>query len=152
MSTASTSCLPPSRYSCIIILIRLVVLGTSLAVQWLGLHASTAGGKGLIPGRGTKIPHAAWPKEKTATKDWWCLHIVETLFTTFCGILWFLSLFFLFYDRLSILVLGLSNSRAESTESSHVYPPPHFSLLSASCISVVSLLQLMNQYWYTNIN
>ena len=30
--------------------------GTSLAVQWLGLHASTAGGIGLIPGRGTKIP------------------------------------------------------------------------------------------------
>ena len=30
--------------------------GDSLAVQWLGLHASTAGGMGLIPGRGTKIP------------------------------------------------------------------------------------------------
>ena len=25
-------------------------------VQWLGLHASTAGGTGLIPGLGTKIP------------------------------------------------------------------------------------------------
>ena len=33
-------------------------IGNSLAVQWLGLWASTAGGTGLIPGRGAKIPHA----------------------------------------------------------------------------------------------
>ena len=32
--------------------------GTSLVVQWLQLRASNAGGKGLIPGQGTKIPHA----------------------------------------------------------------------------------------------
>ena len=31
-------------------------LGTSLAVQWLRLHASNAGGMGSIPGLGTKIP------------------------------------------------------------------------------------------------
>ena len=31
--------------------------GTFLAVQWLGLHASTAGGVGLIPSWGTKTPH-----------------------------------------------------------------------------------------------
>ena len=35
-------------------------IGTSLAVQWLGLCASTAGGAGSIPGWGTKIPHAVW--------------------------------------------------------------------------------------------
>ena len=29
-------------------------LGTSLVVQWLGLYASTAGGKDSIPGRETK--------------------------------------------------------------------------------------------------
>ena len=34
--------------------------GTSLAVQWLRLCAPNAGGTGSIPGRGTKIPHAAW--------------------------------------------------------------------------------------------
>ena len=33
-------------------------LGNSLVVQWLGLCASIAGGAGLIPGRGTKIPQA----------------------------------------------------------------------------------------------
>ena len=33
--------------------------GTSLAVQWLRLRASTAGGPGLIPGGGTKISQAA---------------------------------------------------------------------------------------------
>ena len=34
-------------------------IGTSLVVQWLRLCASNAGGTGLIPGWGTKIPHAA---------------------------------------------------------------------------------------------
>ena len=37
---------------------------TSLVVRWLRLHAfsaSTAGGEGLIPGLGTKIPHTLWP-------------------------------------------------------------------------------------------
>ena len=38
--------------------------GTFLAVQWLGLHASTAGSPGSIPGRGTKIPQVAWAKKK----------------------------------------------------------------------------------------
>ena len=33
-------------------------LGTSLVVQWLRLCTASAGGVGLIPGRGTKIPHA----------------------------------------------------------------------------------------------
>ena len=36
--------------------------GTSLAVQWLRFHASTAGGMGLIPGQGTNILHALPPK------------------------------------------------------------------------------------------
>ena len=31
----------------------------SLAVQWLGLQASTARGQGSVPGRGTKIPQAS---------------------------------------------------------------------------------------------
>ena len=35
-------------------------LGTSLAVQWLRFHTPNAEGTGLIPGWGTKIPHAAW--------------------------------------------------------------------------------------------
>ena len=30
-----------------------------LAVQWVRLHAPTAGSMGLIPGRGTKIPQTA---------------------------------------------------------------------------------------------
>ena len=33
-------------------------VGTFLVVQWLRLPASTSGGVGLIPSRGTKIPHA----------------------------------------------------------------------------------------------
>ena len=37
--------------------------GTSLAVQWLRLCASDTGGVGLIPGWGTKIPHATWSSQ-----------------------------------------------------------------------------------------
>ena len=33
-------------------------VGTSLTVQWLRLHTSTAGGADSVPGWGTKIPHA----------------------------------------------------------------------------------------------
>ena len=38
--------------------------GISLAVQWLGLLASTAGGMGSIPGWGTKVLHAAQCSQK----------------------------------------------------------------------------------------
>ena len=40
-------------------LIKDIKIGNSLAVQWLGLRTFTAGVQGSIPGRGTKIPHAA---------------------------------------------------------------------------------------------
>ena len=44
--------------------------GTSLAVQCLGLRTSTAGGMGLIPGRGTEIPRAMQRGQKQkATKQ-----------------------------------------------------------------------------------
>ena len=42
--------------------------GNSLAVGWLGLRASTAGGTGSIPSRGTKILHAAWRSKKKKTQ------------------------------------------------------------------------------------
>ena len=42
--------------------------GTSLAAQWLRLHASSAGSISSIPGWGTKIPHAVQPKKKTQNK------------------------------------------------------------------------------------
>ena len=35
-------------------------MGTSLAVQWLGLGAFTAVAQGSIPGQGTKIAQAPW--------------------------------------------------------------------------------------------
>ena len=38
--------------------------GTSPAVQWLGLCASTPEGTGPISGQGTKIPHVTWQKKK----------------------------------------------------------------------------------------
>ena len=37
---------------------------TSLATQWLRLCTSSAKDTGLIPGQGTKIPHAMWRSQK----------------------------------------------------------------------------------------
>ena len=45
-------------FSIYIKLPKLRVFGTSLVVQWLRLCASPPGGAGLIPGQGTKVPHA----------------------------------------------------------------------------------------------
>ena len=39
-------------------------IGTSLVIQWLRLHVSTAGGVGWIPGHRTKIPHTAQQGKK----------------------------------------------------------------------------------------
>ena len=44
------------------------LLGNSLAVQWLGLHAPTAGGTGSIPSWGTKSPHATEHSQKKEDK------------------------------------------------------------------------------------
>ena len=38
--------------------------GTSLVVQWLSLFISNAGGTGLIPSWGTRIPDATWHSQK----------------------------------------------------------------------------------------
>ena len=45
-----------------------LVLGTSAVVPWLWLWASNAGDVGSIPGWGTKILRATWPKIKTKVK------------------------------------------------------------------------------------
>ena len=49
--------------------------GTSLAVQWLGPHASTAAGSGSIPGWGTKILYAAWRSQK----KFFILYVKDTI-------------------------------------------------------------------------
>ena len=46
------------------VLFKETVVGTSLAVQWLRLWASTVGGTGSTPGQGTKIPFATWCSQK----------------------------------------------------------------------------------------
>jgi len=48
-------------------------LGTSLDVQWLRLCAFTAVGMGLIPGRGNKMPPAAWHNQKKKKIE----HLIE---------------------------------------------------------------------------
>ena len=43
--------------------------GTSLATQWLKLHASAAWGTGSIPARGTKIPQALRHGQKKKERE-----------------------------------------------------------------------------------
>ena len=45
--------------------IKMIHQGTSLVVQWLGLHAPNAGGPGSIPGQGTRSHMRAATKEPT---------------------------------------------------------------------------------------
>ena len=45
--------------------------GTFPVVQWLRLHASTAGGVGSTPGQGTKILHTVQHGQKKK-KEWLC--------------------------------------------------------------------------------
>ena len=39
-----------------------------MLVQWLRLHASNAGGMGLIPSEGIKIPQAMWHSQSEKKK------------------------------------------------------------------------------------
>ena len=53
------------------VLPQIVLSGTSLVVQLLRLHASTAGGVGLVAGLGTKILHATQhSQEKRNCAQW----------------------------------------------------------------------------------
>ena len=52
-----------------IIIVKIPALSDVSGSQWLRLHASHVGGKGSIPGRGTKIPHAMWQKKKKSHFD-----------------------------------------------------------------------------------
>ena len=47
--------------------------GNSPVIQWLGLRASTSGGMGSIPGRGTKIPQATQRGKKKKEKTTWVI-------------------------------------------------------------------------------
>ena len=53
--------------------------GTSLAVQWLELHASTVEGLALIPGWGIRIPYAAWHSQKVKIKIFFKSHLQRRL-------------------------------------------------------------------------
>ena len=64
--------------------------GTSLGVQWLRVHASTAVGVGSTLRWGTKIPHVTWCGQKiiiivkNCFKKWRILRGLEWLFKTLC--------------------------------------------------------------------
>ena len=53
--------------------------GNSLAVQWLGLGAFTAGSPGLIPGQETKIPQSALAQTKKLKQDFLGCPVIKNL-------------------------------------------------------------------------
>ena len=55
------------------------ITGTSLAIQWLGLHTSTSGSSCLIAGQGIKVSQAAQHDQKTkqeVVKYYKCCNII----------------------------------------------------------------------------
>lgn len=60
-----------------------VFLGNSLAIQWLGLHASRAGTMGFIPSWGTKPPQAVWCGQKWINR-WYVKERKIGWFTEMC--------------------------------------------------------------------
>ena len=73
-----------------------------MAVQWLRLHTSTAGGAGFIPGWGTKIPHATCRRQKqkqNKTKKTFFLTAASTFgYSVFLDLLKiYIYIFFKFY-------------------------------------------------------
>ena len=54
--------------------------GTSLVMHWLRLCAPSAGDVDLIPGQGTKIPHAVQPTNLASSEG--CVPQLESLCTT----------------------------------------------------------------------
>ena len=56
-------------------------IGTSLVVQWLRLCASTAGGMGSIPGKGSSTCHSHKRKKKKTmiTKKFFTTHVTEII-------------------------------------------------------------------------
>ena len=84
--------------------------GTSLAVRWLRLHTSTAGGAGSIPGWETKIPHATTQPKKRRKPP--------------------LQLVFTLYPSLLFQVSG----------KSHQLSTIHISIFSPFCFSTLSSL------------
>ena len=76
--------------------------GTSLVVQWLRLHAPNAGVISLIPGRGTKIPHAAQGCQNKKTSIWTLIWKFQG-FGEFCTRNEMKAKYVLFYKPLSRL-------------------------------------------------
>ena len=52
--------------------IKFTLPGTSLVAQWLRLLASNAGGRGLIPGWGAKIPQALQSNNQNIKQKQYC--------------------------------------------------------------------------------
>ena len=65
--------------------LKITLEGTSLAVQWLGLHVSTAGSPASITGQRTKTTQAAWCGQKNKwIKSSWNVPLVGISFHLFC--------------------------------------------------------------------
>ena len=93
--------------------------GKSLVVQWLGFCTFTAEGPGLIPGRGTKIPQAAWCCQKKKRKK---RYQVPKLLETLSNYPWLTSIFLLKSPN-SFCILPLLHF-------------PHSIVITYSCISL----------------
>ena len=112
-------------------------VGLFLMVQGLGPHTFTAVGTGLIPGQGTKIPHAIQPKKKKKKRKFlkqnkntiYQLKIIwekwQIFFKKWTVALWYLSQYSeLGAWQLALTPLFLIWSRVSYWLLQQVRPPP----------------------------
>ena len=89
----------PQDNQCCLTCSRRALGGNSLVVQWLGLHASNAGGTGSLPGQGAKSPHATRSTTKKKKK---CFRSVSHFVTQNTEKIWTWDLrFLLIHQRYS---------------------------------------------------
>ena len=110
------------------------LLGNCLAVQWLGLRASTARGPGSVSGLGTKIPQATYHGQNQTNKK-------QNKTTTTKKLPSRLISFFLFLQ--GDLLLTCNNGSGELPHSDSVHPDylprPPGALTIPLCGSLVGL-------------
>ena len=104
------------------------VCGTSLAVKWLRLCASTARGAGSIPGQGTKIPHALCYGQNIKGKN-----SKQKIILNLKGLWKFFKDFILYEDFSSISLVDFVH--AFDTDSSDCFQEINVFLTKDVCIS-----------------
>ena len=124
----------------LVYLLKKLLIGNSLAVQWLGLHTFTAKGPGSIPGQGTKIPHPAccmvWPPQNFFIYIVWVC-IISVYIHTYVWSYMYNFIFKASYSKIDFLVYSSMNfntcNHHYNLDTEQLHHPPKFLMLPSIC-------------------